>query len=91
MCSSLARWHRRRNMRPPAAGRCGELRPKGLSSRPAKGSKGCPDKAGDDEGHRHNEGNRRVEGDRWVEGNRRVKRENVRKEGKRQEGGETTN
>jgi len=66
-------------MRPPAAGRFGELRPKGLSSRPAKGSKGCPDKAGDDEGHRHNEGNRRV------------KRENVRKEGKRQEGGETTN
>ena len=33
---------RRRNMRSPAAGRCGELRPKGLSSRPAKGTTGFP-------------------------------------------------
>ncbi len=29
-------------MRPPAAGRCWELRPKGLSSRPAKGTTGSP-------------------------------------------------
>ena len=37
---------RRRNMRPPAAGRCGELRPKGLSSRPAKGTMGFPVESG---------------------------------------------
>ncbi len=50
-------------MRSPAAGRCGELRPKGLSSRPAKGTRGSPvkpgmtggwmpERAGYDEGHR---------------------------------------
>ena len=37
-------WHRRRNMRAPAAGRCGELRPNGLSSRPARGPVGVPER-----------------------------------------------
>ena len=39
-------------MRSPAAGRCGELRPKGLSSRPAKGTTGTLVEAGDDGGGR---------------------------------------
>ena len=39
-------------MRPPAAGRCGEFRPKGLSSRPAKGTTGSLVEAGDDGGGR---------------------------------------
>ena len=38
-------------MRSPAAGRCGELCPKGLSSRPAKGPMESPDEPGMTEGY----------------------------------------
>ena len=50
MCSSLARWHRRRNMRPPAAGRCGELAPKGSPRALLEGRRReMPGQAGHDE------------------------------------------
>jgi len=50
MCSSLARWHRRRNMRPPAAGRCGELAPKGSPRALPEGRRReMPGQAGHDE------------------------------------------
>ena len=50
MCSSLARWHRRRNMRPPAAVRCGELAPKGSPRALPEGRRReMPGQAGHDE------------------------------------------
>ena len=56
-------------------------RPKGLSSRPAKGTMGSPVKPGMTGGWMperagYDDGNRRVEGNRHVEGNRRVGRGN---------------
>ena len=50
LCSSLAKWHRRRNMRPPAAWRCGELAPKGSPRALPEGRRReMPGQAGHDE------------------------------------------
>ena len=48
LCSCLAKRHRRRNMRVPAAGCCGELRPQGALLAPCHGEAGFPNRSGND-------------------------------------------
>ena len=43
-------WHRRRNIRPPEAGHCGELRPEGALLAPCQRPDGIPEQVGNDGG-----------------------------------------